>query len=70
MSTAVDDEEHDRPIGAVKTGLWCAKCLLPSGCRWPLAVQDAVTGRVIGTSYCITCYECGSVLDPDGNVIG
>lgn len=69
MSLA-DDPDRERPPGADETALWCNHCMLPSGCRFPVEVADAVTGAVVGTSYVIVCVDCGGRLSPDGDVIG
>lgn len=58
-TTCVDSPEPERPEGLTDTGLWCMRCMLPSGVSM---TTHAGVWRV--------CVECSAVLDVDGHVTG
>jgi hypothetical protein len=58
-TTCVDSPEPERPEGLSGTGLWCMRCMLPSGVLM-IAVGQAWRA----------CVECGALLDDEGNVTG
>jgi hypothetical protein len=66
----MDEEDRERPEGAIETSLWCNGCMLPSACRWPVKVTAAGTDRVIGNMTVVICVDCGRRVDDDGNPVG
>jgi len=59
-STLVEDEEPDEPPGgALETGLWCSRCLLPSAVRFA-AMQVDLMGRPVQVGTVILCMDCGA----------
>lgn len=68
--TVIDEEpERERPEGAVETAIWCNRCMLPSACRWSVAVHAAGSNLRIGNLSVVICVDCGSRLDDDGNPV-
>lgn len=68
-STLVENEEPEEPQGALETGLWCGRCLLPSAIRWPVVQVDMTTGSAIPIGSAIACFDCGWLVDEEGNPI-
>lgn len=58
-TTCVDSPEPERPEGLSATGLWCMRCMLPSG----------VAMRSGGRMWRV-CVDCSALLDVEGNVTG
>lgn len=49
------------PVGEPETGLWCDRCLLPSGMAQAFTVE--VAGRPHGVLRAAACTDCGIRLD-------
>jgi hypothetical protein len=57
-----DTEDRPDPTHALETALWCNRCMLPSGVRWPW--PDADDG-----SFFDLCEDCDGYLDENSNVM-
>lgn len=55
-------EDRPDPTDALETAIWCNRCMLPSGVRWPWPGNDE-------TPSFIACEDCDGWLNEDGNVI-
>lgn len=70
MDTLTEDEEPERPRAAVETGLWCGRCLLPSGVKWEVWGTTYASPRPSLVGWIVICEDCGAVLGPEGEVVG
>ena len=66
MASVLIEGEPEEPDGALETGLWCRRCFLPSGIKWPALT---VFGQRIPGGYFVICHDCNGVLDDDGIVV-
>lgn len=64
MSNFLVEGEPEEPEGALETGLWCQRCLLPSGIKWPAMTKS---GHMVG--HFVVCQDCGGILNDNGGVV-
>jgi len=62
-----DEPDRERPEGAIETGIWCNRCMLPSACEWEAVAMAA--GHPVGRVTVVVCVDCGARLDSTGHPI-